>query len=776
MNRSGFRIYIFLLILAVGVIGWRFQDGLPLDTNLIAMMPKSENAEWVTRAEAVERTQGMDQLIVLVGHADFESARAAADMLGKGLVDAGILKAIFNDASFSTFRSFAETLFPHRTGLISKADRHLLQAGQAGKLIDRAMVQIVSPLSVVDAETIRRDPYLLLPNYLAAGMENSTKMQSRANVLTVEEKGVWYVLLRGQLSGNPFDKTFQTRALKQFTDAVARAETRYGALKLLKTGAIFYGEHAYRQAEGEAGFIGVISLIGIVILNFLIFRSLQPLVLSLVAIASGILNGLAMTLLIFGSLQMMALVFGMGLIGIAVDYAFHYFCEKFDQDSRVPTARLRARAIRSGLTLGLVSSVLGFTTLALTPFPGLQQIAVFSASGLVMAYLCVLYVFPHLDRTPSFRHGENLLSAAMFPYNFWWRKSFRNWRIAFLGILIVAGLFGATRVTVDDDVHRLQSLPADLKAEEEAIRDLAGINNQTYRFFVRGINSENTLRAEEALAPKLEALKKDGAIGGYRMISQSIPSKARQLENRALVESELMPRLERHMAALGLAGETPYRQPGDPLELDKLAESDMPGLLSQLRVYKTPGTIVHAVMLIDVKDVAALTKLAGSSENIALISHADSLSKTFGAYRVRALIMLAIAYCVVLVFLSLRYGVPGALKVMLPSMSAVALAPCLIALMGEPFTFFNAMSLVLIFAIGLDYALFMRESSVARQRRSMLANFLAALSTLLAFGLLALSETFAIHAFGVTILVGITLAYLLAPIAADAKHPMTEPL
>ena len=58
----------------------------------------------------------------------------------------------------------------------------------------------------------------------------------------------------------------------------------------------------------------------------------------------------------------------------------------------------------------------------------------------------------------------------------------------------------------------------------------------------------------------------------------------------------------------------------------------------------------------------------------------------------------------------------------------------------------------------------------------MLANGLSTISTLLAFGMLALSETFAIHAFGITILVGITLAYLLAPLASDLDHPMTEPL
>ncbi|MFC4272520.1 hypothetical protein GQF03_11305 [Sneathiella chungangensis] len=774
MSRVGLWVYVSLLCAAIAVIGWRLQDGLPLDTNIVAMLPQSDRAEWVARAEAAERTQGTDQLIALVGHADFETARAAALELGQALVDGGILKSAQSDTGLSTLKHLNEILFPHRTELLSEGDRRLLATGQEQVLIDRALVQILSPLSLADAELIRRDPFLLLPNYLSASTENRSKLLSRANVLAVEEKGKWYVLVRGKLVGNPFDKGFQTRTLQVFEDTARKLGKSHGDITILKTGAVFYGEHAYRQAENEAGFIGMISLIGIIVLNFFVFRSFQPLALSLLAIASGIAGGLAVTLLFFGTLQLLALVFGAGLIGISVDYAFHYFCERFKKENSVPAAR--ARAIRSGLTLGLVSSVLGFITLALTPFPGLQQIALFSASGLTLAYLTVLYAFPYLDRAKPFTHGDKFLAFSMLLHHFWWRPEHRKWRYLLVSLLVLAGLFGATRIVVDDDVRRLQSLPQALQAEEQAIRLLAGIENQTHRFFVRGSNTEEVLQTEEALAIDLAALRASGKIGNYRMISQFVPSRVRQLENQKLIDETLMPKLDEQMAVIGLSGAPPYHRADGVLTLDQLSAAALPGLFSQLRIYTTPGIVVHAVTLSGVNDRTALSALAEKSENIALISQADSLSKTFGAYRLRALIMLAIAYCVVWVFLSLRYGIFGSIKVMMPSMSAVLLAPCLLALTGEPFTFFNAMSLMLIFAIGLDYALFNRESSGERQRRAMLANGLSTISTLLAFGLLSLSETFAIHAFGITILVGITLAYVLAPLASDLDHPMTEPL
>jgi predicted exporter len=41
------------------------------------------------------------------------------------------------------------------------------------------------------------------------------------------------------------------------------------------------------------------------------------------------------------------------------------------------------------------------------------------------------------------------------------------------------------------------------------------------------------------------------------------------------------------------------------------------------------------------------------------------------------------------------------------------------------------------------------------------------LTTLLSFGLLVLSSTYAVHAFGATLLVGTIMAFAFAPIASD---------
>jgi predicted exporter len=114
-----------------------------------------------------------------------------------------------------------------------------------------------------------------------------------------------------------------------------------------------------------------------------------------------------------------------------------------------------------------------------------------------------------------------------------------------------------------------------------------------------------------------------------------------------------------------------------------------------------------------------------------------------------------------------RYGLAGSARVTLPAAIAVLAAPPLVALAGVAFTFFNAMALVLVLSIAFDYAVFCRETAPSRRSVTMLGVWLAMMTTLLSFGLLVLSRTYAVHAFGATLLAGTILAFAFSPLACD---------
>ncbi|MFP3624391.1 MMPL family transporter, partial [Burkholderia sp. SIMBA_051] len=69
----------------------------------------------------------------------------------------------------------------------------------------------------------------------------------------------------------------------------------------------------------------IVSAVGIALLMLWIFRSPRLIALGFVSTGLGILCALAATLLIFGKLHLLTLVFGASLIGEAVDYSIQYF-------------------------------------------------------------------------------------------------------------------------------------------------------------------------------------------------------------------------------------------------------------------------------------------------------------------------------------------------------------------------------------------------------------------------------------------------------------------
>jgi predicted exporter len=235
-----------------------------------------------------------------------------------------------------------------------------------------------------------------------------------------------------------------------------------------------------------------------------------------------------------------------------------------------------------------------------------------------------------------------------------------------------------------------------------------------------------------------------------------------------LVRGALLgPKLKSYMAQLGFTGTVDYILPTSYLVPSDLPHSGPLAILSLMDVSRGRD-FAHIVPLSSVKDPDALQHGIAKISGVELINPAADWSKLFGIYRRYAILLLALSAVLMYPMLARRYGWKAAMRVMMPSVVAALLTPPLAALAGLTFTFFNAMALVLVLSIGVDYSVFCRETSGARKPVTMLAIALAASGTMLSFGLLALSRVFAVQAFGATMLIGIFLAFLFAPVAGDA--------
>jgi predicted exporter len=179
---------------------------------------------------------------------------------------------------------------------------------------------------------------------------------------------------------------------------------------------------------------------------------------------------------------------------------------------------------------------------------------------------------------------------------------------------------------------------------------------------------------------------------------------------------------------------------------------------------RTARGVIGIVGLRGVTDLGALHGLAKDQQNLHFVDPADEVSKLFRKYRRQTIWLTLISYGAVLLLLLVRYGIIGGLLVMAPPAIAAIASLSVLGWLGAPINLFNVMALLLVLGIGIDYALFFRETGPGSPS-TLLAIALSSITTLLAFGLLALSVTTAIHSFGLTILIGICVAFLLSPMA-----------
>ena len=761
MNRVFALLWLAVVLVAGGYLAWRIDAGLSFRTDLMALLPTDQQDAAAQRTQESVMAALSRQIVLLVGDSDRATARDVAREIGDRLVGSGLVERSDTAVDADRIRRIGALYAPYRAGLLSDGDRDLLRAGKGAVIATRALSQVFGFVGVGDARMLGADPFLLMPSFFAGLPLPMSKLAPDEGMLSMVQDGKTWVLIAGRLTQEPYALDVQRRLADVLDPEIARARAHYPDIEIPRLGAVFFAKAGAEQAMGETSTIGIVSTFGTILVILLAFRALTPLLLSLLAIGVGVMTALAGSLLLFGELHVGALLFGVSLIGVAVDYSLQYCSETFTHEV---SPRRRLRQVLWGITLGTATTVIGYLTLLLAPFPGLHQMAVFSAIGLLGAWLTVVLWLPWLDRSAPARHGAAMLRWSLLFLELWQSKRAAAGRYGVLAVVIALAGVGLARFHTDDDVRRMQALSPDLVAQQNRLQTLIGSQGGGQFFLVSAPDAETALRREEVLGERLRPLVRSGALAGFRSPARYVPSAERQRENVALRARELGDGArDAQFHRLGLpappksADEAPVltlaaaMQPGSPLDFLSLLVLD--------------GGTAHVVML---DGVRAPDVVAAASEGIAgmqFVDTAGSFSALLGKYRARAMMLLALSAVLMAPLLAWRYGVRRSFWIMLPPVLAVALTPGLRALLGGGFTFFDGIALVLVLSVGVDYAVFLAETTTERRAVTMLAVALAATTALMSFGLLALSHVSAVQHFGATMLVGVLLAALLAPMA-----------
>ncbi len=575
----------------------------------------------------------------------------------------------------------------------------------------------------------------------------------------------WY-MVRAELDLSAFDIQRNQALLSELAGAEQRLAEAYPGAELLRRGTLFYSQHASNLAQQDISTIGLGSMVGVILLMWGVFRSTRALLLSLLPIGVGLMWGLGTVLILFGEIHIFTLVISSSLIGIAIDYAIHFLCERRMHGDNETPHQTRLKLLPS-LSLAVLTTLIGYGLLWFAPFPGLQQLAVCALAGLFSAFITVLCLFPRwagpLPTRPL--RGQRWLLG--------WLLAWQQRPLVRIGLplccLLLAAL-GISQLQVDDDIRRLQPLPVALQGRSSGSR-LSPASRGHAGPAGDGADGEQALQRLERLDGRLAELKQRGALQDFVSLARWLPSLARQHEDAAAIRT-LLPEVVSRLKAAGLPLQVPTREPHWLTPAAWLASPVSEG--SRLLWHAlADGRVAIWVPLVGVADEGALTALAAAEQGVYWQDQRSQWSQLFAHYRIKLAELLSVAIALVALLLWRRMGAARAARVLLVNLIALAMGLALLAACGQPLTLFGVLALSLIFGIGIDYGLFFAHSGnqVARQSSTLLAILLANLTTQLAFGLLALSHTPAIAGFGLVLSGGIFTAFLLSPLVLDRVRP-----
>ena len=329
-----------------------------------------------------------------------------------------------------------------------------------------------------------------------------------------------------------------------------------------------------------------------------------------------------------------------------------------------------------------------------------------------------------------------------------------------------------------DDLRQWASVPSQLLEQSKAISQIVGMQPTSQFFLVRGDGEEQLLQRQQSLSQRLDKLVEQGQLKSYLALSQLMAPTTQQEALRQAVAQ-----LPSHSAALNELG-----IPAEAIEQEAQQLQALPTLNIE-QVLAAPLSEPWRPLWLgnaDDDQVAGLISLQGLTDSdllaaqvegldgVKLVDRLGELNRLFAATQVSAAELKLASCLLIFAVLWIFFGARGAARVLAVSLLAALASLASLGWLGQPLTLFSLFGLLLVTAIGVDYAILIRER-VGGAATSLLGTLLSALTTWLSFGLLAVSSTPAVSNFGLAISIGLAFSFLLAPWAGDAQAEDKQP-
>lgn len=737
--------------------------------DLSAFLPTNPDAQQRVLIEQLQSGVAARTLLVGIEGGSAAQRAEASRALAASLRGSGLFEQVQNGER-PDWQAAGERLVQHRYALSPAVAPERFSVQGLREALDDTLSLLGTPAGAAVKPLLQRDPTGEVQR-IAESLIPASAPRSDNGVWVSREAPRALLLLTTRAPGADLDG--QQAAL----GAVERAFAPMAAqgLVLRVSGPGVFGVQSRARIQHEATVLSVVGTAVVGGLLLVAFASLRALAVAMLPVATGVVAGIAAVSLAFGTVHGITLGFGTTLIGEAVDYAIYYLIQaraggwqRWRHDNW-PTVRL-----------GLLTSVCGFAALLFSGFPGLAQLGVFSVAGLGAAALATRFVLPAV--VPQGASGQGLrrgLVRLALPVI----RALPRLRVPvlLLGAAAVALLLPRWDALWRGDLASLSPVPQAAQALDARLRADLGASDARTMVVASGPDLETALRAAEAAGARLDRLVEQGVLAGYETPTRLVPSQAAQQARRAslpavealrerlaqataggpLPAERLQPFVAEVQAARQAAPVTPALWAGTALQpvVDALLFRREAGGWTALLPLQ-PGAQ-------DVSAASLRQALQGLPQDIAVIDIKQSLDELYARYLREALWMALLGGLAVVAVIGWQLrSLRRLLAVCQPLALAVLFTLGLLALAGVALGILHLVGLLLVVAVGSNYGLFFDQwrRGEAHDDDTLASLLLANLTTVVAFGLIALSEIPALSAIGRVVAPGAVLALLLAAV------------
>jgi predicted exporter len=782
-------------MLAIAAAGaWAFS-GLSLRTDIQDFVPESADAGLAELAREVTDSELARTTLLSIGpFEDAHLAAATARALGERLADAPGLAWVRTGPPADVETTFYELYFPRRLAFAAaSADEASALASDEG-LTARAQAlrgELTGPTAMLVRRIAPEDPLLSFPTLLRSfqGSEQAGVEGERRAALEVvdgsfvarDEVGAFGVVMLAS-AGSTFRAEAQEPVLAAIDAAFADVRASLpdgGAIRLEQAGVARFAVHTERALRDDTSRISVISTFAIVVLFVVLFRGPRYLALGAIPLGVGTVCSVLACRLAFGSLHAITLAFGSSLLGVGIDFISHYVNQHVLEPRSSPEATMAH--LRPGMVLGALTTIAGLAGLGFTSFPGMRELALFAAVGVLGSLAATLYLVPPWmpdEVRPTAAHRALARSQA------WLFEAVRS-RAGLASLLPLCALalcaLGLPRLSFVDDLRRMNEIDPALAAEDRLVRTRIA-QGEAGRFVMAvGGDDETALAASDRAERALAEARAMGELARYRSIFPFLRSAATQRAVDATFREDttLPARLHAVLEREGFVADlfAPFDQtlaapPPAPLAFEDLARSPIGPLVEPFRVeLEAEGGARRVAYLSFVDGVAepeALAARLSAVEGVRYFDQARYLEGAYRTFRERSFGLVLGGLAVVLLMCVGRYrslvlGVAAVAPAILASLTSLAV----VGLSGGEANLMHLVACLLVLSMGEDYAVFLLEERDAPEgpATTMTGILLACVTTVLSFGLLAASGHPALRALGFVTSLGVALAFVFSPLA-----------